>query len=130
MVLTPEQKNAIISASESIVKQSCFALATYAIANGVKSLVVASRKKQSLTGSETTEPTTTTSNLAEKDTSGNRSEQALAQQNTTAANEEVQASDTSVNAINSDAQATNASANAVSSEAGATEASTQGLKLN
>ena len=40
MDLTPEQKGAIISVSADIVGKACFSLAKYAIANGVKSLVV------------------------------------------------------------------------------------------
>ena len=84
------ETQAEIAAAMGILGSAAIVFAKDVALNGLKKMLVSSRHKQSLVGSDVVEPSKSASRVSERDTSAEHSEQSIATQNVAGTQEEVQ----------------------------------------
>lgn len=130
MALDAKSKDMIATMTASIAGGAVAMAASALVMNGLKQLTVTSRHKQSLTGTDNTDPTESKKTLSSSSTTGEQSEQSLSQQSTTANKENVDANENGVEGVSNSSNASTNEASAMGAEAGAMDTSTQGLRMS
>ena len=124
------ETQAEIAAAMGILGSAAIVFAKDVALNGLKKMLVSSRHKQSLVGSDVVEPSKSASRVSERDTSAEHSEQSIATQNVAGTQEEVQGNGNEVVGVDIESTASTNSVRATTTEAGASAISTEALELN
>ncbi len=119
-----------IAAAMGILGSAAIVFAKDVALNSLKKLLVSSRHKQSLAGSDVVEPSESASRVSVRDSSADRSEQAIAEQNVVGSQEEVQGNGNEVVGVENESTASTNSAQAATARAGASDISTEALEIN
>lgn len=125
-----EQTQADIAAAMGILGSAAIVFAKDIALQGIKKLLVSSRHKQSLVGSEEEEPAERAARVAVRDSSAERSEQNLVEQHVAGSQEEVQGNGNEVVGVEIESTASTNSAQAATARAGASDISTEALEIN
>ena len=125
-----EQTQADIAAAMGILGSAAIVFAKDVALQGLKKLLVSSRHKQSLVGSEEEEPAERAARVAVRDSSAERSEQNLVEQHVAGSQEEVQGNGNEVVGVEIESTASTNSAQATTARAGASDISTEALEIN
>ncbi len=119
-----------IAAAMGILGSAAIVFAKDVALNSLKRLLVSSRHKQSLVGSEEEEPAERAARVAVRDSSAERSEQNLVEQHVAGSQEEVQGNGNEVVGVEIESTASTNSAQATTARAGASDISTEALEIN
>lgn len=124
-----EQTQADIAAAMGILGSAAIVFAKDVALQGLKKLLVSSRHKQSLAGSDVVEPSKSASRVSVRDSSAEHSEQAIVEQNVVGSQEEVQGNGNEVVGVENESTGSANSAEATATNAGASNISTQALDM-
>lgn len=122
-------EQAEIAAAMGILGSAAIVFAKDVALSGLKKLLVSSRHKQSLAGSDVVEPSESASRVSVRDSSAERSEQAIVEQDVVGSQEEVQGNGNEVVGVENESAGAANSAEATATNAGASNISTQALDM-
>ena len=123
------ETQAEIAAAMGILGSAAIVFAKDVALNGLKKMLVSSRHKQSLVGSDVVEPSKSASRVSVRDSSAEHSEQAIVEQNVVGSQEEVQGNGNEVVGVENESTGSANSAEATATNAGASNISTQALDM-